>query len=188
MWWCVCDCGKEKSVWSHSLLCGSTRSCGCLQKEVAISRNFKHGRSNTRLCRIFQCMKTRCYNKNFPEYKSYGGKGIRICDEWLNDQAKFYEWAEANGYDDSLTIDRIDVCGDYEPDNCRWVDRFVQANNKSTNIRLDFRGETHTMAEWARIMQIPYQTLKCRITKYGWSVDKALETPVLKDRTQFSVK
>lgn len=178
MWHCKCDCGNEKDVWSHSLLYGLTKSCGCLQKEVVVNRNTTHGMAGTRLNRIFSAMKTRCYNESFPEYQNYGGRGIKICDEWLDDPSSFYNWANMSGYMDDLSIDRIDVNGNYCPENCRWSDRTAQANNKTNNIILSYNNETHTMAEWAKIIGIDKQTLKDRIRRYGWSVEDALTKPV----------
>lgn len=101
--------------------------------------------------------------------------GITICDEW-NDFAVFRDWAYSHGYDDELTIDRIDYNGNYEPDNCRWADAVTQANNTRSNHIIEYNGESHTMAEWSRIMNIPYHRLKDRINKCGWDVERALTT------------
>lgn len=174
MWRCRCDCGNFKDIWSHALIANATTSCGCVRKEIITQRNTTHGYSKTRLGRIWFGMKTRCNNPNFPAYKNYGGRGIKICDEWINNPENFYSWAMANGYSDNLTLDRIDVNADYSPDNCRWVTWKVQSNNKRNCILLTYNGQTHTMAEWARICGIPYQTLKDRIRRYGWSVEEAL--------------
>ncbi|MEE1303121.1 MAG: hypothetical protein UHD64_10100 [Bacteroidales bacterium] len=122
LWLCKCDCGKETTVPTQHLRSGNTKSCGCFNSEVA-SRTFtKTGHSNSRLYRIWRNMKRRCNDKNFKAYKNYGEKGIKICFEWLEFE-NFYNWAIFNGYRDDLTIDRINVNGDYEPNNCQWITR-----------------------------------------------------------------
>lgn len=178
MWRCICSCGVTKDVWSHSLISGTTTSCGCKQREVVTARNTTHGLCKNRIYRIWCAMKTRCYNPSFFEYAEYGGRGITICDEWFNDFEAFYNWAICNGYDKNLSIDRINVDEGYSPENCRWATRSEQNNNRRNCVELTFRGEKHTMAEWARIVGIPYQTLKDRIRRYGWSTEKALTTGV----------
>lgn len=126
-------------------------------------------------------MITRCNNLNQSEYKNYGGRGITVCDEWLHDFQAFYDWAMANGYDDSLTIDRIDNDGNYSPSNCRWATRKEQANNKSNNVLLAYCGITKTVAEWSEIQKIPARVINWRI-KHKWSVEKALKTPKITNK------
>lgn len=111
------------------------------------------------------------------DYKNYGGRGVKICDEWNNDYRKFYDWAMSNGYNDDLSIDRIDVNGDYEPSNCRWVDTKIQANNTRTNRHIKYRGETLTISEWANKIGMKYGTLRERIRR-GWSISKAIRTKI----------
>lgn len=133
MWNCVCSCGNRKVVDSNSLQKGATRSCGCLDREAHItSPNRKtHGKHNTRLYRIWKAMKNRCFNANTNDFqKWYGGRGIVVCDEWKNNFQAFYDWAINNGYSDNLSIDRINVDGNYEPSNCRWATAAEQAHNK----------------------------------------------------------
>lgn len=113
-------------------------------------------------------MKSRCYNENVDNYKYYGGKGVKMCDEWRDSFEAFEKWAYENGYDETAgaqkcTIDRIDVLKDYEPSNCRWVNHVVQCNNQTSNVILELNGESHTMAEWARILGVKYTTLRGRI-------------------------
>lgn len=139
--------------------------------------HFKHGFAHKeKLYEVWKCMRQRCRDKNIREAKIYVEKGIKVCHEWSN-YLTFREWALSAGYEEGLTLDRINNDGDYEPSNCRWVDYKVQANNKSSNRRITFNGETKTMSEWADFMGIPKDTLKRRIYQ-GWSVEKALTTPV----------
>lgn len=139
--------------------------------------NYKDGRKGTRLYRIYNNMKTRCYNPNSPSYKNYGGRGITICEEWLNDFKAFYDWAISHGYRDDLTIDRIDVNGNYEPSNCRWVNAYIQSNNTRRNNYITFFGETRTLKEWADYFGINEKTVRDRI-KRGWDIFDAFTISV----------
>ena len=181
LWVCKCECGNVIKVNTSDLKSGNTTSCGCKRKETLRQLRTKHGESNTRLYNVWSDMKKRCYNTKNVDYKNYGGRGITVCDEWMDFQ-NFYEWAIANGYDETAprgqcTIDRIDVDGCYEPENCRWVDRYIQMNNKRNNRILTYNGESHTLAEWCEIVNIPYKCLKSRLNKLHWSVEKTLTTP-----------
>lgn len=135
-----------------------------------------HGMKKTRIYKSWERIKRRCNNPK--TYKNYGGRGIKVCDEWSKDFMAFYEWAMANGYRDDLTIDRIDVNGNYEPNNCRWVTMKEQENNRRNNHHITYNGETHTIAEWGDILNIPYKVLLQRITTYKWSIEKAFNIPV----------
>lgn len=130
MWICKCDCGNEVSVDAYNLKSGHTQSCGCIHKEVTSRINKTHGLGNTRLYRIWNHMKTRCYRKSYHAFQHYGGRGIRVCDEWLHNFQSFYDWAMSNGYEENLSIDRIDTNGNYSPDNCRWATMADQNKNK----------------------------------------------------------
>ena len=148
-WKCLCDCGNKKIVRQGGLRNGHTQSCGCLHKEIVGSLNRTHGLSANcgRLYPLWKSIKYRCYNKNSKSYSQYGGRGIAMCDEWKNDFLAFHDWAIANGYKEEktdkglniLTIDRIDVNGNYEPSNCRFVTNDVQAKNKRDTITDDER-------------------------------------------------
>lgn len=170
---CVCSCAEHtrRAVLANALKSGRSTSCGCSHAEVCrdtARSNFRtHGDSKTRLYRIWLYMRKRCYNSNASNYKDYGGRGIRVCPEWDKDYTAFKLWAIQNGYNDTLSIDRVDVNGDYTPANCRWVDRVTQANNRRSNNLMSYDGEVHTVAEWARILCVPYKSLHQKIKKYG---------------------
>lgn len=116
-----------------------------------------HGLSHTRIDNIYKTMKSRCYNENNKKYHRYGGRGIKMCDSWLNDKQEFFKWSFANGYAENLTIDRIDNDGNYTPENCRWVNLQKQSNNKSTNVIIFYGGITYTMAEFCRKHNLKYK-------------------------------
>lgn len=131
-WVCVCDCGNHKVIRMSDLRSGKTKSCGCLEKEnlTKISLKNAHGQTKTRLHNIWIGMKNRCNNKNNQAYKYYGGRGISVCDEWNRSYQTFHIWAINNGYNKNLTIDRIDVDGNYQPNNCKWSTRKEQSRNR----------------------------------------------------------
>ena len=135
--------------------------------------NIKHGKYHTRLYNIYRGMKDRCYYKSHNRYNYYGGRGISICGEWLNDFMAFYTWAIDNGYDDNLTIDRIDVNGNYEPCNCRWLTPKEQSNNRRSNVYLTYNNKTQTIKQWAEELGINYKCLWKR-HKLGWSDKECL--------------
>lgn len=131
----------------------------------------KHGMSYTKIYGVWHAMNERCQNHKHKCFKNYGGKGITVCAEW-QEFVPFYEWAMSNGYHEGLTIDRIDSNGNYEPSNCRWVDRFVQNSNTSRNRYLTYDGKTQTLSQWAREIGIARHALHARIKRHG--VEKAL--------------
>lgn len=122
-------------------------------------------------------MKTRCFNRNNAKYKDYGGRGIKVCEEWL-DFKNFHEWAMSHGFEPGLSIDRIDNDGDYEPANCRWITMAAQAANKRSCRYITYNGITDTIAGWTRRLGMKKNTLRARLNDYGWSIEKALTTDV----------
>lgn len=176
MWKCRCDCGNIILVNSYALKSGSAKSCGCYKSEILGNTMRKHKLSNTRIYNIWKGMRKRCNNPNSSNYYLYGGRGIKVCKEW-NKFLPFYSWSMQNGYAENLSIDRINNNGNYEPSNCRWVDRKQQNNNTRQNVFITYNGKTLTLSQWAKIYNINRQTLKYRLSKH-WSVEKALTTPV----------
>lgn len=172
---CRCQCGKEIIVPAFRLLNGSTRSCGCLAAEQSVIRNTTHGESDSRLYHIWTGMKQRCHNPKSPSYKNYGARGIIVCDEWFDDFQAFYDWAMSNGYDNTLSIDRINSNDIYKPSNCRWATMEVQQNNKRNNHLLTYNGETLTVNQMARKYGLNIGVFKCNISK-GMDVATAIKT------------
>lgn len=144
--------------------------------------NYKHGGKGTKLYEVWYTMRRRCNCPNSKAYKYYGGKGITVCKEWDTDFSVFQKWAIENGYTEGLSIDRIDVTGNYEPSNCRWATRKEQSNNKTTTLKIEHKGETRTLSEWAEYLGIKLDTLYYRIFKLGWSIERALNEKVSYDR------
>lgn len=181
-WLCRCECGDYKIVRGKSLRNGSCKSCGCLIKEFNIKRNTTHNLSRTRLYRVYAHIKERCINKNCRDYKNYGGRGITICNEWLNDFMNFYDWAYDNGYNENAkkfecTIDRIDANGNYEPKNCRWVNQYIQNKNTRRNLIIEYKNEVHCLKDWCDILNLDYKKILQRIRKNKWSIEKAFTIP-----------
>lgn len=188
-WWvCKCDCGKETVTNGCYLRNGDTRSCGCLLDTARGSAKRTHGESSSRLYGTWMNMKWRCTKGHGNYTKNYGDRGIRVCDEWLNNFSAFRDWAYANGYDENApygqcTIDRIDVNGNYEPSNCRWVTMKEQANNTRRNIVLEFQNERHTVPEWANLTGISARIIRRRLS-LGWGIKETLTTPILTNSTR----
>ena len=177
---CRCDCGRE--FYARCRDFSRKKSCGCMTSELISKGSIKHGGSFDRLYHVWDSMKQRCDNPKNRGYKNYGGRGISVCPGWYDYQT-FREWSLSNGYDETAkrgecTLDRIDVNGNYEPSNCRWVNTVTQGNNRRDNITITHNGETHTVAEWARIIGMNKSTLKRRLL-CGWSEEDALTIPIM---------
>jgi hypothetical protein len=180
-WLCKCDCGNTVVVRGYQLKHGRTKSCGCYHREMARTQakaKAKHNLSNTRIYHIWKDMLKRCYSEKHRGYKHYGGRGINVCNEWRTDFKSFYDWAINSGYSDKLSIDRINVNGNYEPGNCRWATYKEQANNTRKNHYITYNGETKTLTQWAEYLGIKHKTLSARINDYKWPIEKALTQKV----------
>ena len=163
---CRCVCGKEKWYPKSNIVCGTIKSCGCVSR-------IKHGQWHTRLYNIWYGMLRRCCVTHDKAYPLYGGRGITVCNEWKNDFFKFKEWAENNGYNDSLTIDRINVDGNYCPDNCRWVSMKEQQNNRRNNHYVVWQGKKYSVTQLAELHGIKGSLLSERLRK-GEPLETAL--------------
>lgn len=172
-WRCICDCGNETVVFQNDLRLNKTTSCGCYHKEVVRDLMYKHGGKSgkERLYTIWNGMKDRCRNQNNQEYRWYGGKGITVCDEW-KDYAVFREWALKSGYNENLTIDRIDSEKNYTPENCRWItasENSKRAKHPISSRYISINGEVKTESDWARIIGVSQAAIS------GWIHKKSEE-------------
>ncbi len=167
-WNCICDCGKETIVQGRFLRNGRIKSCGCLQREVASVRHFKHGMYGTSTYHIWDAMKSRCLNKNSVHYKNYGGRGIGVCDRWVSSFVDFF--ADMGERPEGLTIERIDNDGDYTPENCKWATRQEQSRNCRRNRMIEYQGETLCLLDWAKRLGMSYNGLKARLAHHSISV------------------
>jgi hypothetical protein len=183
---CKCDCGNLIKVIGHNLKTGTTKSCGCLaieQSKINVKKmikynaenipQFKHGLCKHRLFRIWANMHDRCMRKKCPAYKDYGGRGITICQEWINDFMNFYNWSMANGYKDCLSLDRINFNGNYEPSNCRWANSKTQNRNSRQCVYYEYKGEKYTRGELAELSGLSYDVIRYRLN-HNWDVEKAV--------------
>lgn len=180
-WKCKCDCGNYSSCTSGNLKSGKILSCGCLKLQKLLERSTTHNQRHTHLYEVWKGIRQRCNNPKHSSYHNYGGRGITICDEWHKSFQAFYDWSYANGYSPEkqkdektkLTIDRINNDGNYEPSNCRWVDRKTQASNMRTTKNITINGETHCLSDWYKILKTTSQTYYKRI-KLGMTPEQAL--------------
>lgn len=172
-WECLCECGNTTVVRSRNLISGSVKSCGCLT-----GGKTTHNMSKTRLYQTWSAIKARCYYRGQPAYKSYGARGIKMCDEWRKSFEAFAEWAFSSGYRDDLTIERIDNDKGYTADNCKWISLGEQANNRRSNIKITHKGEIRNLSEWCKIYGIDYYLVYNRMYKLGWDFERAITEPV----------
>lgn len=170
---CKCICGTSKVVRINDLRSGNTKSCGCYKSKTTSKRISTHGMSKTKLYKKWKDMRRRCNNPNRKCYKNYGGRGIKVCKEWEEDFMNFYNWAMENGYDEDLTIDRVDNDGNYEPNNCRWITRKEQNNNKQQSRYVTINGIAKTLKDWSIESGLPYDALRRRLDR-GWKEDELL--------------
>lgn len=184
VWRCLCDCGGLHLARTGHLRAGVVTSCGCAQRDagrrtglVHGHKRRKHGMSRSRLDGIFDNMMKRCYRPGSRRYERYGGRGIGIFNQWIVDRASFFAWAMANGYSDGLSIERVDNDGNYEPGNCRWIERGRQQANTSRSHMITWDGRSQTLSDWAREIGIAPRALQRRADR-GWPIDRILTQPL----------
>lgn len=168
---CTCSCGKVRDVQMDHVKAGRSKSCGHNNGQW----NVTHGMTGTPTYRTWNHMLDRCRNPKCGDWPDYGGRGIKVCPEWEASFEAFHK--DMGDKPEGMTLDRIDVDGDYTPGNCRWATDKEQARNTRTNVLVEYRGETHPISEWAEIIGMEYRTLYTRIVKLGWDVERAIEEP-----------
>jgi hypothetical protein len=173
-WNCLCECGNMKKIQAGALIQNRTKSCGCITKDMMT----KHGYEKDPLYYIYIGMKGRCYNEKKKAYVDYGGRGISICTDWLNDIGSFIKWGRENGYEKGLSIERIDVNGNYEPGNCKWIPISMQGWNTRKTIYIEHKGKAKPLPVLASEYGIKQHVLNKRLFVLGWDIERALSTPV----------
>ena len=186
LWLCKCDCGNEKVITSRNLLNKTCKSCGCYSKDNPA--HITHNLYYTRLHNIWIGMKSRCYNKNNKRYNTYGARGIKVCDEW-KDFLPFYNWAMANGYNETMdrgecTIDRIDINGDYSPDNCQFINIKKQQRNKTNTRYVNYKGKLYCLAELAEMLNLNYKYLWQKLKRGNWDISILFENKELPEKQE----
>ena len=174
VWKCICECGNVVNVLRASLINGNTSSCGCLRKEIAKEKHTSHGMSKLPTYKLWMGIKKRCENPNDKAYNNYGGRGIKVYDEWHSFENFLRDMGEKP---EGMSLDRIDNDKGYYKENCRWATAFTQSNNKRNNKMLTYKNKTQSMSLWATEIGMSYDVLSGRIFK-GWSTEKAIEAPV----------
>ena len=159
-WLALCDCGRYTIQRGTDLRRGLSRSCGCLQRELTSRRRRQHGMADSPEYKTWSDIRNRCQNPNSQRYPQYGARGIEVCSRWQDSFEAFY--ADMGPRPDGCSLDRVDNNGPYSPENCRWAGAITQANNKRSNLRVRWFGITQTLAEWARVLDVPYRTLQSR--------------------------
>lgn len=179
VWNCVCDCGNITLVRGNNLRSGAVQSCGCLKHKQ--SHNRTHGESQSKLYRHWRSMIYRCLSPKHKAYKWYGGRGITVCQEWQTYEG-FRAWVLCTRPDESYTVERIDVNGNYSPENCTWIPMNEQANNRTSCIMISHNNRTQNLTEWCNEYGLDYKLVHNRLFKLGWDFEKAISTPV--DKTK----
>lgn len=176
---CRCDCGKIVIAVSGGLTSGNTKSCGCYKRDVLIQHKTKHNYSgkNSKEYNAWGNIKSRCSNPNRADYKNYGGRGIKICDRWMNSFENFLADI-GRAPSQKHSIERKDNDGNYEPNNAFWATKDQQSNNKRTNVVISYNGKTQTLTQWCRELNVDYDSMQARIKTYGWSIEEAFTIPV----------
>lgn len=180
-WLCKCTCGNEIIVAGCNLQSGHTKGCKQCQLKRLQQDKIRHGMSDTKLYGVWAAMRNRCNNPKNKSYSDYGGRGIRVCEEWESSD-EFFKWALENGYHEGLEIDRINTDGDYCPSNCRWIPRVANARNKRNNVLIKHGNDEKTISEWAEYYGVNYKNL-CRNLKKGYSLDEAIQREKSGDRS-----
>lgn len=185
VWKCRCDCGNITHVRSSNLQSGAVQTCG---RSCKLRNRYKtHGMSKTRLYSEWNAIKARCSPKD-KNYRYYNGRGISVCEEWINSFEAFAEWAFNNGYNDSLTIERIDFNGDYSPDNCTWIPKSQQSSNRRSCLYVTYKGQTKILKDWCVELGLDYKRTNNRLKKLGWTPERAFETPVISNRRNMETR
>lgn len=167
---CICDCGRTFVRRKDSIYNPQNKTCGFCMRE-------RHGDTGTRLYEIYQNMKARCYYEHSPHYDNYGGRGITVCKDWLNSYNKFKKWALEHGYEETLTLDRINTNGNYEPSNCRWATRKQQSRNLRNNHLVSYNGIYKPLSEWCEILGINKNSIRKRLVRTNDNLNDALALP-----------
>lgn len=175
-WLCKCDCGKYVRVRSDQLKDRRINSCGCMAGKLSGDKHKKHGMKNTRLYRIWHGMKCRCNNQSSKDFGRYGGRGVSVCSEWANDFSCFYNWAIANGYNETLSLDRKDNEKGYCPENCRWINNKWQCRNRRDNVYVTYKGDSKTIAELCDLLNFDRALAYHRHSR-GWTGEEIFEKP-----------
>ena len=176
VWHVRCDCGNELDVQGTNLRTGNTTSCGCYKKDRAIEANITHGLSKTSAYKSYNGMKGRCTNPNDAQWRHYGGRGITICDRWLESFENF--WEDMGECEKGMSLERIDVNGNYCPENCIWIPRNQQIWNRRNTLYVNFHDEKISLGKLAHEFGIDYHLLWRRTQVRGWSLDKAISKGV----------